>query len=537
MTLPLMLIGQNRGSWSGNFETNMNLFLKDSLIGPFNVPQYDNQLIGGEAWLNLTYSLDDLIVGVRFDMYNNSNLRNPNASYTDQGIGRWFVKKSINKLDLEVGYLYDQIGSGIIYRTYEQRPLFIDNALYGVSGKYNISEDWWVKGFAGRQKNAFDVYEGFIKGLNSETFFAFGESKALTISPGIGFVNRTLSDEAMIGVVNAVRNYLDEDRFKPEFNSYLATFYNTLSYKGITWYAEAAFRSRDIFYNPMAERQLFGGETIEGKFEFETGSVLYTSVSVATGNLGVTLEAKRTENFNFRVDPNLNLLRGLISYIPPMNRQNTYRLTSRYSPATQDISEQAYQVDVRYKFNKSLSALANYSNITDLDGGTLYNEIYTQIQYKKRGKYQLIGGLQLQEYNQAVYEVKPEAIGKNVKTVTPFVDFLYKFSRKKSLRTEIQYMSTDEDFGSWFWALMEYSMAPHWLFEASAMYNTDPKKELSNGTFEKILYPTLGVVYSSGPNRYSLRYVKQVEGIVCSGGICRLEPAFNGFRFNMSSNF
>ena len=36
---------------------------------------------------------------------------------------------------------------------------------------------------------------------------------------------------------------------------------------------------------------------------------------------------------------------------------------------------------------------------------------------------------------------------------------------------------------------------------------------------DKIHYPTLGVVYSNGANRFSLRYVKQVEGVVCSGGI------------------
>ena len=52
---------------------------------------------------------------------------------------------------------------------------------------------------------------------------------------------------------------------------------------------------------------------------------------------------------------------------------------------------------------------------------------------------------------------------------------------------------------------------------------------------EKILYPTLGVTYSKDVNRLQIKYVKQVEGIVCSGGICRLEPAFSGVRFTLSS--
>ena len=49
--------------------------------------------------------------------------------------------------------------------------------------------------------------------------------------------------------------------------------------------------------------------------------------------------------------------------------------------------------------------------------------------------------------------------------------------------------------------------------------------------------PKKSSVYVKNANRFQLRYVKQVEGIVCSGGICRLEPAFSGVKFSMSSNF
>ncbi|MBP6569691.1 MAG: hypothetical protein KA270_21115, partial [Saprospiraceae bacterium] len=59
----------------------------------------------------------------------------------------------------------------------------------------------------------------------------------------------------------------------------------------------------------------------------------------------------------------------------------------------------------------------------------------------------------------------------------------------------------------------------------------------SKGDIEKTLYPTLGVVFFNDAQRYSLRYVKQVEGVICSGGICRLEPAFSGFRFAMNTTF
>ncbi|MBK6479450.1 MAG: hypothetical protein IPF93_14585 [Saprospiraceae bacterium] len=99
----------------------------------------DHQLFGGETWLDARYSNWGFDFGIRMDFYQNSNLINPQASFNQQGIGRWFVKKSFSKLGFEAGYIYDQIGSGILYRAYEQRNLGLDNALYGLKLNYDIS--------------------------------------------------------------------------------------------------------------------------------------------------------------------------------------------------------------------------------------------------------------------------------------------------------------------------------------------------------------------------------------------------------------
>lgn len=536
LVLPIIGFCQETAVINGNFETNVNVFLRDSSINAISQPQYQNQFYGGEAWLNLSYAINGFKAGLRYDMYNNSNLRDPNSSYTDQGIGRWFVSKEFDKFTLQVGNIYDQIGSGIIFRSYEQRPLFIDNSVLGATMNYRFTDNISIKGLVGRQKNAFDLWGGNLKGLALDTYFSFGEESPLTIAPGVGFMNKTLSEEAMDKVVQSLQTYLQPDRFKPEYNNYAFTVYNTLGYKGFSWYLEAAFKTDDIFYNPEAELEVLSGPKVFGKLVNKRGSVLYSSLSYAIGKLGLTIEGKRTENFVFRMDPSARLLRGLISYIPPMTRVNTYRMTARYSPATQEISEQAFQFDAKYRVNKKLSTGVNFSNITTLEGDLLYREIFTEAEYKVNRKLKIKGGLQIQNYNQEVYEVKP--LVPLVETVTPYLDVLYKFDRKKSLRYEFQYMATDQDFGSWLFSLAEFSIAPNWIFEASAMYNTDPKKgSPSGGPPEKILYPTFGAVYVHGSNRFQLRYVKQVEGIVCSGGICRLEPAFSGVRFSFNTNF
>jgi len=221
-------------------------------------------------------------------------------------------------------------------------------------------------------------------------------------------------------------------------------------------------------------------------------------------------------------------------------------LTARYSPATQTLSEQAFQADVRYRFSKKLTALVNYSNINTLDGTKLYSEIYTEVLYKYKRKWQLKGGIQMQQYNQDIYEVKPGV--PIVETLIPYIEYLYKISRKKSVRVEMQYMSTGDDvkagykqdYGDWFFFLVEYAIAPKWSFVVSDMYNSSAGKNTptnSDGTKNLLHYPRLDVYHTRGANRFSLSYIKQVEGIVCNGGICRLEPAFSGFNFTVNATF
>ncbi len=542
-----MIQAQEKGSFSGGFQSNGNIFLRDSLIGASDIPQYDHQLYGADAWLDLGFAKNGFKLGVRFDLFNNSNLLNPNGSYTDQGIGKWFISKKIDRLDLTAGYIYDQIGSGIIFRSFEERPQLIDNALIGARAKYNLTDNWQIKAFTGQQRNLFSRYPSIIKGASIDGFLTLGENNKITLAPGFGYTGRTLDEESMTNLINIVKNYIgDEERFKPEYNVHMMSLYNTMGVGPFVWYLEAAYKSEDTFFDPTETRTEYTGDVSIGRFVKRPGSVVYSSLSYAGHGLGLTLEGKRTENFNVRTEPTLGLNRGFIGFLPPMNRLNTYRMTTRYSPATQDLSELAFQVDALYRINKQLSTTVNMSSITTNENDLLYRELYTELTYKYQRKWQLTTGLQIQRYNQEVYEVKPNV--PIVETFTPFVDFLYKMTRKKSIRTEFQYMliGDDEkagfkqDFGDWIFGQIEVALAPHWAFTISDMYNVTPGKQSptdENGDKLSLHYPRFDVFYTHRANRFSASYVKQVEGIVCTGGICRLEPAFSGYKFSITTSF
>lgn len=534
------------GQISGSLESNGNFFIRDSLIGAANTPQYDRQLFGADAWLNLAYSNWGFDFGLRFDVFNNSNLLNPQGSYTDQGIGRWYIKKKVNKLGISVGFLYDQIGSGIIFRAYESRPLGIDNALYGIRLTYDIAPDWVIKVFTGRQKQQFDQYNSIIKGFSTEGFIAGKEGSGFSIAPGFGITNRTLDDASMNSLVATLNTYSKTDAFVPKYNNYAFTLFNTLTAGKFTWYMEGAYKSLDAINDPFGEIVRDTVTIVGDKFINEKGSIIYSTLSYANKGFGITLEGKRTENFTLRARPQEQLNRGLVNFLPPMTRLNTYRLTARYNAATQDLGELAFQVDARYSPNRKLGFNVNFSNITDLDNNLLYRELYTEIAYKYKRKWSLLGGLQIQNYNQEVYEFKPNV--PLVETLTPYAEFLYKFDRKKALRLEAQYMNTGQDlkagfkqdYGDWIFGLIEYSVAPHWTFTVSDMYNSNPGKnspEDESGNKLTRHYPRFDIYYTYKSSRFSLSYIKQVEGVVCAGGICRLEPAFSGVKMTVNSTF
>lgn len=526
---------------SGSLEANGNIFIRDSRIGAANTPQYDHQLFGAEAWFDVRYSQFGFDAGLRFDLFNNSNLLNPTDSYTEEGIGMWYIHKKFNKLDVTVGYIYDQIGSGLIYRAYEVRPLMIDNALIGVKMEYEFLPDWRVKVFTGRQKQQFDIYRPVVSGGSLTGFYSGGEELYWSVSPGIGMVNRTLDDATVEDLISDLRTYTPRDSVGLDYNTYAFSAFNTLTVGNFTWYLEAAYKTPELFFDPLANKYNWDGSISKGKYVREDGMILYSSFSYANSGLGITADIRRMRNFEFRVTPFSTQVQGLMNFIPPLARQNTYRLTARYNAVPQFLGEMAYQADIKYAFSKSFNMGVNASIINELTGSPLYREVHLNASYKKPQEFALSGGVQLQFYNQEIYEIKPGT--GIVQTITPFIDYLHKFSRREAVRVEAQYMYTGADwsgkvegevyreFGDWLFVQAEYSIAPNWTFFASDMWNVVPKKT------DDIHYYSGGVAFNKGASRFSLAYIKQVEGVVCTGGVCRIEPAFNGVRFNVNANF
>lgn len=506
------------GQFSGDLELFQNVFFLDSnLLSNPIPPQYYQQLSSTDGWMNINYRQGNLEAGIRFDLFLNSGLRNPYIVRNQQGIGYWYVSQQVGKLRVRLGHFYDQFGNGITFRAYEGRGQNLDYAVLGISGTYALNDRWQVKGFAGKQKVLFGTYEPVLKGLSVQGSMA-SERLGLQWSPGFSVVNRTLDAQSMQNVVGSIESLEPYKRFVPKYNAYASSLFQNLQWRRWTLNSEIAYKSREAVLNR------------EGNLENSSGLVLYSDLGYSMDGFGINVQYKHTDHFDFRVSPLEILNEGLINYIPPGARMNTYRLTSRYAPATQLVGENALQVEAVISPGPHTTLQLNFSQVQGLDGKLYYREAYAEAKHKWNKQITLSGGLQQLVYNQELYEFKPGA--PLVRTWTPFAELTYKINRRQSLRVECSQMTTRQDLGDWLWGLLEYNIAPRYSFSLMDMWNYGNKNPLQRNhyytAFAALNWPGL---------RLTGGYVRQVQGIICTGGVCRVEPAFNGLRFSLSANF
>ncbi|MBI1305157.1 MAG: hypothetical protein GC181_00930 [Bacteroidetes bacterium] len=528
---------QNKGVLSGNFQSNFSVFVRDSAIGAYEPPQYNSDISSAEAWLFLNYQIGDFNIAARYDLFNNSNLLNPTGSFSGHGLGFWQVKKKIDKLTLTVGSFYDQFGSGLIFRSYENRLIGIDYAVEGVHARYDISPSFYVKAFTGNQKgsqsNRFGTSEDIIKGINSEKIFYLKEGKG-QFTLGASAFNRTLSKNSMNEIATEINSYDLGDRFDPKYNVYAYSGYVTATFGDFTGNFEYNGKSKEAQRDEQQKLVLKPGNILLGTLSYSKNKL----GKEKHGGIGINLQYRRIDHYQLKINPNVQLLNGLLTYQPSMSRQATYRLLARYTAAAQDYGEEAYQANVIWTIGKGKTLNLNYSHITGLTGKKLYHEYFMMYEHKFGWKFKTKVGLQSIFYNQQVYQAKDTSYH-NVKTVTPFCEFTYKVTRRNSLRFECQYLMTKQDLGSFVNAILELNMSPHYSFALSDMVNVDPVRHSEGAIIGNniIHYWTVFSKFNINTTSFTLAYVKQVEGVNCTGGICRLEPAFSGVKFTLTTNF
>lgn len=494
------------------------------------------------------------------------------------GVPYFYLKGNYKWAELTLGDFYDQFGSGLIFRSYEERSLGIDNSLRGGRLVMKPYKGINIKVLGGQQRYYWHhrffqsdnpwTYGGDVE-LNIDQWIKGMDESGKRLTLGFSAVSNHAGDEDDLIVIRP-NGELDPVTGKPVEENYKLVMPKNVG----AFDVRANYQTSN--YNFLVEYAWKGHDpSSSNNYTYGHGQTLLLSGSYSKSGMSVLVQAKRSEDMAFRsrrmIDKGSNAC--FINHLPAFTMQHTYALASLYPYATQMTpGEWAFQGEFSYKFKRKTALGGKYGtgikvNISHVRGieqtydethkneigydspkskffnmgsETYYQDINVQLEKKLTRRLKLNFMYANQRYNQMVVEGHGS---KAVKSNIFVLEGKYRFSDKFTLRGEAQYLSTEQDQGDWYYGLLELSVLPHLMFTISDMYNGNVPTYTNDGAIDeskgtnKVHYLMGSVTYSHKAHRLQVSYGKTRSGYNCSGGVCRYVPASKGLSLSYSYNF
>jgi len=571
--LPILLLGAltlraqsflDQALVNGSFQTDAQYYRLDKGI---DITDLKGKKLGINGFGKVGYTLGDFSAGMRFEAFM-PEMNGFRSELNGLGLANFFATYDNGFIGVTVGDIYDQFGSGLVFRAYEEWSLGMDNALRGVRTVVRPTKGVTLKGIYGRQRYYWSPYlerdfkdsdyRGTVTGIDGEwdlnqSIDSLSDSE-LKVTLGGSFVTKSITKKS--------------NTYKIPQNVAAAAGRINLGYGRFAFSTEYAYKAND----PSAINH----------FIYTSGRSLLSSLSYSQKGLGVVLQVKRTDNMSFKsmytaMENDLD-----INFIPPINYTHTHSLPSLYTYSTQPNGEMAAQFQVNYTIPKGTALggkygtkLAfNFSQVNDIvrdsvmtgnemtlwQSGTygytskffaisdhrFFRDINFEIDKKINKDWHLTA-----QYINLYYDIETiegHQGSPAVKANIAFLDVTYKLNKRQSMRLELQGLWENEvhrgyavpddekkDFqkrGHWAAALVEYTITPHWSFSLADKWNYgNPVEEYRDHYFSGT------VSYIQDATRVMLSAGRQSEGVVCVGGVCRTVPASSGVSLTVSTSF
>ena len=534
---------------NGAVQTEFHFPIKDDLTADQG---YAGKKVLNNTYFDLAITAPYLSLGGRFEF---AKWPLP-AFYDTPGYAGWGVPYlwatgRYKWFQLTAGDFYEQFGSGLILRAYNERNMGIDNSIRGGRLKLNPVSGLYLTALGGTQRYYWHHNPAIIWGGDAEWSIDETFSKAFNYNYGVnlGF--------SYVGKSQSQTNYYlwDADELmKLYFPETVAAFDYRLKLrlKNVNILAEGAYKSED----PCAYNN----------FTYGNGHAELLTVSYAKKGTSAFVQAKRSQNMRFLSDRMQNDLQGNgnINHLPAFSMTQTYTLAALYSYATQSDGEWAFQAEIGHLFPRGTALGGKYgtnvrvsaSYISGLGhmpsvayqkaapgsdgyrpaywqiGSLYYADANVEIKKKLTKNFSLSLFYLFQKFNLYVLQ----GHGGMMTTNVAVVEGQWKMAKKVQLRWELQYLATKADEGDWMGALVEISFAPHWMVTLTDTYNNSRKVDGAWLSDRKNYYKAM-VTYTYKANRFSLSYGRTRSGYDCSGGVCRLVPATNGLSLTYNYTF
>ena len=511
---------------------------------------------GSNDYLKVDYNIGRFSVGVQVDAYLPAMYGYDFYDYCQRDSKlNMFITKYVQWEDanwgVRLGDIYDQFGSGLIFRTYEDRALGFNNALAGARAYYNFNNMVNVKVVAGLPR----LYDVRSKST------VWGGDLSLSISDMAGWYDGLVALEgSYVGRYqkDAAVNYpVEGGMFKGVDNDILHMVSGRLNfeYAGFSLRGEYVSKLNEDIYNPTKDAAKGNAITLDLGYNYQRFSA--------------SASFRRMENMTTFIEYRPMGIGGgnSMNYVPLLTRQHTYSLANLNPYRGSSVhtgGEVGGQIDLYYSLRnpkargKYWNFHANFSMFNSLDhynamaGGDMEGRnvwidfnFDVERQWNKQLKTTFFYSFQRWDEEINHYD---GAHAHYCRSHIFVGDVTYKINKKHSLRFEAQYLASNDYEGDWVAATIEYNFAPKFSFYVSDMWNCEKMQDGAYGNYymnvdtyeyEHALlhYYQVGASFTHNSLRAQLSYGRNRAGYVCSGGVCRFQPAYTGVNLALTLSF
>lgn len=559
LCLSASLSAEQKKDWgrvSASLESLNHVYVDDSANNFLPSQNTDLSYMNGSCfasndYLKVDYYKGRLSAGLQVEGYFPTTIGYPIAE-SMLSVSNLYVGWTDDCWSATAGTFYEQLGSGLLFRSWEDRALGLNNAILGARGTYKYKDIFSLRVFGGLPRMGKVSTKTFNTEIGKTPVFSFGFTKTAVAAADAGVsLSECFGWERLM--LSLEGSFLYKYENLPE---------DLIKYSA----GDVKFRSSNVGWSGRLnfdyDGLYFRGEYVDAGVQGHKSGSAYKAdaqlveIGYNAGGLGVSVSGRRLWRMNQRIymsSPDgfvetdyYNSSVNILSYCPALCTQYTYMLANLnpYTPMTD--GEAGGQIDAFYNFRRGtkiggkrgMKVHANFSTYFSLndkggfkDGklGLIDFSFDIEKQWTKKFKMNLMYALQDYRTQKQVTLSSGEKDALYVGMSHTFVaDLLYKWTSRFSTRLELQYLATDGFQKDWMAGLLEVNFAPSWSVFASDMYN--------HGS-SKMHYYNAGVSYAYKWIRVAAGYGRYRAGFICSGGVCREVPAYTGANLTLTATF
>ena len=280
------------GKFSASLESNSICYFNDAGLGVTD----PEDKFGSNSYLKMDYVKGRISAGLQigFEMGQQPDSRK-------LFLASKYIRWENDMFSFHVGDIYDQMGNGLIFRTYEDRNLGFNNSLEGFQTSMNLNNWFTVKGTVGRPRLYTSYADSWVRGATAAVYLneIFGWDGILLGLEG-NFLNRYESLENG-GLVDFASLGMESG----SMNSCSAAL--NFAWNGLTFKAEYAAKSKDLYsVNATSAHK---------------GAAIYSEATYGTGRFSAAAHFRILDHMGTMSSLYGNGTGNSLSYLPALTRQ------------------------------------------------------------------------------------------------------------------------------------------------------------------------------------------------------------------------